>query len=167
MKNMTLATHEAAGGLVAAAVASLPAVGFILAFLSHFALDAIPHWDYHISSLEHNPVDPLRNKVLFGRSFLGDAVKVVLDCLIGLAVILLFHYLAGLPLVPMLIGAVAGALPDFLQFIYFVLKAEPITSLQKFHIWMHATKKIRSALGGIVFQAGVLAIIAFLVIYCR
>jgi hypothetical protein len=164
---MTLATHEAAGGLVAAVVAPLPAIGFVLAFLSHFALDAIPHWDYNISSLERNPADPLRNKVLFERGFRGDAAKVVLDCLIGLAVILLFHYLAALPLVPMLIGAAAGALPDFLQFIYFVFKAEPITSLQKFHVWMHATKRIRSALGGVVFQTSVLAIIAFLVIYCR
>lgn len=164
---MTLATHEAAGGLVAAAVAPLPIAGFILAFLSHFALDAVPHWDYRISSLERNSADPLRNEVRFGRGFLEDAAKVALDCLIGLAVIFLLHYLVGLPLVPMLIGAAAGAVPDFFQFLYFIFKTEPLTSLQRFHVWMHAKKKIRSAFGGIAFQAVVLAIIGFLVIYCR
>ncbi len=43
---MTLGTHAVAGALIGAVASQNLAFAASAAFLSHFLLDTIPHWDY-------------------------------------------------------------------------------------------------------------------------
>jgi hypothetical protein len=52
---MILVTHGIIGGAVVALLPTHPVIGVTLAFASHFAFDAIPHWDYKIYSQSIHP----------------------------------------------------------------------------------------------------------------
>jgi hypothetical protein len=51
---MILSTHAVVGVALASFVPSHPFAAFVIGFASHFALDAIPHWDYPIKSRSAN-----------------------------------------------------------------------------------------------------------------
>ncbi len=161
---MTLSTHAVSGGIIASVVSRLPIVGFVLAFLSHFALDAIPHWDYKLASKKKGESGPLTDDIVLNKDFVSDLLKIALDLLIGIAAIIILHYLFRFPLGSLILGGIAGALPDLLQFVYFKTRIEPFISIQKFHIWIHSKKRIMSPILGILIQA---AIVSALVIVAR
>lgn len=48
---MILSTHAVVGGAIASLFPSHPVLVAIAAFASHFAIDAIPHWDYPIQAI--------------------------------------------------------------------------------------------------------------------
>ncbi len=152
---MTLSTHAVAGGVIASTVSQLPVIGFILGFLSHFVLDAIPHWDYKPTSKIRSSSGPLDDDIILNRSFVVDLGKISLDFIIGLGIILVIRYLFRFPLEPLIIGGIAGILPDFLQFVYFKTRVEPFVSLQKFHVWIHSKKRVKSPFRGISAQVAI------------
>lgn len=79
---------------------------FILALLSHFILDAIPHWEYAVQLTGAS-----------GNEFLTTTVKALLDILIGVSAI--GWLLKSSRLVqPAFWGALFALLPDGLIFIY-------------------------------------------------
>jgi hypothetical protein len=43
---MILSTHAIVGGAIASLFPSHPLLVVAAGFVSHFAIDAIPHWDY-------------------------------------------------------------------------------------------------------------------------
>jgi hypothetical protein len=45
------------------------------------------------------------------------------------------------------LGAIAGMLPDPLQFLHSVYRREPLKSLQRFHSWIHAKRKLGWRIG--------------------
>jgi hypothetical protein len=45
------------------------------------------------------------------------------------------------------IGAIAGMLPDPLQFVQSVYRREPLNSLQRFHGWIHSGRKLAWRVG--------------------
>jgi hypothetical protein len=45
------------------------------------------------------------------------------------------------------IGAVAGMLPDPLQFVQSLCPREPLNSLQRFHGWIHSKRKLAWRIG--------------------
>jgi hypothetical protein len=56
------------------------------------------------------------------------------------------------------LGAVAGMLPDLLQFVYSLYPQEPLKSLQRFHGWVHSKRKLAWKIGVVsqlAFAAGV------------
>ena len=59
-------------------------------------------------------------------------------------------------------GVVGGVLPDALQFAYFKFRHEPLFSLQKFHGWIHAERKIESRMWGLASQFVLCAFVIFL-----
>ncbi len=140
---MTLTTHAITGATFATLVPNYPILGFILGFSSHFILDAIPHWDYSIVSMKRDEKNPLNNDILINQDFYRDLIKIGIDGVLGLLlsfVLLGIFYQRSLFIV--FLGAVAGMLPDALQFVYFKWKHEPLISLQKFHtLYIHS--KIR------------------------
>lgn len=70
-----------------------------------------------------------------------DLMKIGLDFLLGFALPFLFLKFLGVPLTyTIFLGAFAGMLPDGLQFLYWKIRREPLTSLQRFHHWNHAKK---------------------------
>jgi hypothetical protein len=137
---MILSTHAIAGAAIASFLPSHPAAAFVLGFASHFALDAIPHWDYPIRSASVNP--KINAPVTFDRTLLRDAVTIGADGSFGiLAALVLFASPEGLWAV--LSGAFGAMLPDPLQFVHARFRHEPLETLQRFHRWIHTDMVIK------------------------
>jgi hypothetical protein len=160
---MILVTHAIAGAAAAELFPSNPIAAFIAAFLSHFVLDAIPHWNYTVKSHKKNPDDPLNGEVRFGKDLVIDLFKVFLDLLSGVALAFLFFSKGTYQSETIvLLGAFGGMFPDALQFAYWLFKIEPLKSLQRFHVWVHhKTEWQLSAAWGIPIQ--IVTVIAIIV----
>jgi hypothetical protein len=52
---MILSTHAVVGGAIASLFPSHPVLVAVAAFASHFAIDAIPHWDYPLRAITLKP----------------------------------------------------------------------------------------------------------------
>lgn len=142
---MTLTSHAVAGAAVASFFPKNTLTAFIFGFLSHFALDMIPHWHYPVRSHTRHPENHLAEDIILGRQFFFDLLKISADLLLGFGLVFLLFEPAGQPINwVVLLGAAAGVAPDALQFVYFKLRKEPLTSLQRFHIWIHAEKHFNS-----------------------
>ncbi len=134
--------------------------GFSIGFGSHFILDSIPHWDYKLRSSKRNKQKPLTNDIIIGKDFYIDLIKIGLDALLGLALPLFFlGFLQHQLILMILCGAIGGMTPDFLQFVYFKWRHEPLISLQKFHISMHAKTGLNDKpLLGVLCQTAIIVI---------
>jgi hypothetical protein len=140
---MILSTHAIVGAAIASFLPSHPTIAFVLGFGSHFVLDAIPHWDYAISSASVNP--KIGAPVTFDRALLRDVVVIGSDGLLGiLGALLLFASSDGLWSI--LLGAFGAMLPDPLHTIHAHFPHEPLRSLQRFHRWIHTDKRIKKDL---------------------
>lgn len=139
---MTLGTHAVVGASIAALLPTHPALAFFGGFISHFILDSIPHWDYPLRSLQGRDGPKMDRDLRLGKSFIIDLFRVGIDALIGITVaLLLFHGSRSFPYV-LLSGAVGAMVPDALQFVYFKLRKQPLISLQRFHIFIHAVNDL-------------------------
>lgn len=156
---MTLGTHAAFGILAASVFPNDPLAAFSTGFISHFLLDTIPHWDYKLSSLRTDLNNPLETDMELGRSFFYDLMKIGTDVFVGVVVgSLLFYFLGGFNFWAPVFGAAGAVLPDFLQFVYMKWKHEPLISLQKFHLAVHAKRHIENPYSGISLQGFFLAL---------
>ena len=166
---MILSVHATFGAAVASVMPSHPVLGFGLGFVSHFVLDAIPHKDYELISLEAGPnrepklIDLIQKKF----SLLRDMLLVSFDALVGLILAFIFFFNSAHPFV-FLLGAVGALIPDFLTFLYLLLRHKSLALFFNFHVSVIHTKvtfKINQLLG--VFlqfcTVGVLIAILFLV----
>lgn len=140
---MVLSTHAVIGGLLGAALMRSPEGALVLGVASHFALDALPHWDYHLSSMSEKHNILRKNMHVRSRAFLFDLAKISLDLALGaLSLLLALGYL-GWPLsLVAVLGAVGGVLPDFLQFAYFKLRWRVLLWLQRFHEGVHTPHRL-------------------------
>jgi hypothetical protein len=161
---MTLTAHAVVGAAIASSIPNHPILGFTLAFASHFILDAIPHWDYPLSSRKTDNVNSLDDDMTIDKSFFVDLLKIGADMSCGIVLALLLFTLHGphLFLIPM-IGALGAVLPDALQFAYFKWRHQPLVSLQRFHIWIHAEQDFNDKpFIGIPFQIAIIILIVFI-----
>lgn len=158
---MILATHAVVGVAAAELFPSNPIAAFIAAFLSHFLLDAIPHWNYKIKAHQENPENPLNGKVVFGKTLVFDLIKVFVDLSAGVALSFLFFYNGTYQSETIVVlGVFGGVLPDALQFLYWILKIEPLKTLQRFNLWIHHLTKLEVPMVlGIFFQIVIAAIV--------
>lgn len=144
---MVLFTHAVVGGALGAVTRSHPVLAFFVGFVSHFVLDALPHWDYPLeSSRQHESGDHLQGDFVLDHRFLFDLIKIGTDLLLGFVIVYLFFSADILRPSTFLTqgtfwGMVGGVLPDFLQFAYYKIKREPLTTLQKFHIKVHTDRR--------------------------
>ncbi|MBI2023536.1 hypothetical protein HYT01_03175 [Candidatus Giovannonibacteria bacterium] len=76
---MVLFTHAIVGTAVAGLFPAHPVAGFAAGFISHFALDAIPHWHYPLGSLTQDKNDPMKKDMVWSRPFFYDLLKISLD----------------------------------------------------------------------------------------
>ncbi len=139
---MTLSTHSVVGAGLAVISRANPFAAFLIGFLSHFLLDAIPHWDYPLRS-GNGETEELKKDLIIGKHFFIDLTYIGFDFLFGIFLGLLLlpsHHigLMGLIQSPILWGIFGAVTPDFLQFVYFKIRKEPLTSLQRFHMNIHA-----------------------------
>jgi len=147
---MILSTHAVIGTALAALFPSHPFLAFSAAVASHFLADAIPHWEYTIFSLQRDPHNSLNNDVALDKRFALDLLRFSIDAAAGMVISFLVASLLNAPLVQTVsIGVMGGLLPDALQFVYWKVRREPIRSLQRLHLWIHAKKHLanKPALG--------------------
>ena len=157
---MTLTTHAIVGAALASFLTASPLAAAALAFASHFALDAIPHWDYPIASASVQPDKAATMQ--YDRALVRDVAVIGLDALLGTAIgLVLFASPSNFSIV--LLGAAMAILPDPLQFLYGRFPREPLRTLQRFHYWIHTERRLEGRpLFGLVTQLGfVLLVVAF------
>jgi len=110
-----------------------------LAFANHFLLDAIPHWDYPIRSASVNP--KIGARMRYDRDVLSDLITIRCGWRFGCYGVILFATRESLVLVAC--GACAAILPDAVQFAYMRWPHQPLTSLQRFHAWIHTSNGMK------------------------
>ncbi len=160
---MILSTHGVIGGALASITKASPPVALVIGFASHFVFDTIPHWDYKLNSFKRHKDNPLHNDIELGREFLIDLTKIGSDALLGLIIPLAIVWFRGgqaTTMVAVACGAIGGMLPDFLQFVYFKIRREPLTSLQRFHGFIHAKRKITDWRVGLGLQVLLMSAVA-------
>jgi hypothetical protein len=162
---MVLATHAFAGGILAAAITGNPAGAFAVGIVSHFLLDAIPHWDY-FDKLRSSRVSEnyLEADMVVNKYFWSDLLIIFADCLFGVILLASVVFFRKYLLVPALFGMIGGIIPDTFHFLYFKIRREPFTSIEKFHHFIHADKKKIKSAPGIAFQLAIMVIIAMAII---
>ncbi len=156
---MILATHAIVGA-AAGRLFDNPWLSFAAGYVSHLAIDAIPHSQYKLTSHTRDKANPLSEDMIIDRRFVGDIIKIAIDCVGGfLLAFLIFR--GGLNLntgnISLLSGAAGGVFPDLLQFIYFKIRREPFTALQKLHNKVHTKLELHGFVG-IASQVAVIAL---------
>lgn len=131
---MILSAHAIFGAAVASLIPSHPVVGFSLGFFSHFALDAIPHKDYELISIDFGPDKklPVINLIKKRFNLIRDIILVSFDAILGLILAFLFFYNPIYPLA-FFLGAVGSLIPDLLNFLYLIFKHKSLNSFFNFH----------------------------------
>jgi len=121
-----------------------PALAFVSGMASHFAIDAIPHWDYPLRaiSVRPNSGSALKLNWLLCR----DLGLIALDACVGLA-IAVWLYATPTAEISVLLGALGAMLPDPLQLAHRLYPREPLRTLQRFHVWIHTNRKLRWPIG--------------------
>lgn len=140
---MTLTTHAIVGAAVARVFAGNPLAAFCVAIASHFLIDALPHWDYHLRSAKRDEKNIMNNDMAINRDFFFDLLKIALDATAGLVLsFVIFQPEGDSAVIAVLLGVIGGILPDPLQFVYFKWRHEPLISIQRFHMWIHTDVKL-------------------------
>jgi len=80
---MILSTHAVVGGAIASLFPSHPVLVAVAAFASHFAIDAIPHWDYPLRAIKLKR-DANNRGLLADRRLLYDLALIGFDACGGL-----------------------------------------------------------------------------------
>lgn len=135
---MLLATHAIVGAAVGRFFPKYPFLAFIFAFISHFLIDAIPHWDYPLKSFtrdKNNPKDLMKADMPWSKNFIRDLVIIAIDLISGL-ILALYIFETTEFNSAILWGALGAVLPDALQFVYFKLRVEPFRTIHRFHMWV-------------------------------
>jgi hypothetical protein len=159
---MVLSTHAVAGAAAAYLLTRNPAAAAAVGILSHLLLDMVPHWHYPLRSLEKDPRDPMRDRLVFGWNFLLDLIVIGGECLLGFMLAFLAARRGSGAVV--FWGAVGGVFPDFLQLVYHKLPFFPFREIQRFHKWVHARTRLddRHAVG--VIQQVLLIIVSLVLL---
>ena len=165
---MILATHGIVGGAIGYLIPQNPVLSFFLGVISHFVIDAVPHWHYPVFSAKIDRENPLNNDMVLNKWFAGDLFDIGIDFLLGIWIAAsVFHPEASVDaaMISILCGAIGGIFPDPLQFVYFKMPNRLLLPLQKFHIWIHAENFLdKRHLIGISSQIAFAALIIWAVI---
>ncbi len=137
---MTLATHAVAGAVAAQLVPAHPLLAFLAGLLSHFIVDAIPHGHYKLIS-DLRSLDVAQDVRMKDKNFLIDLLRIGLDFAFGLTLVLILFNPPNYIDWTILLGALAGVLPDPLLFAAVKIPQEPLVALGRFHRWIHAKKR--------------------------
>lgn len=124
--------HVAVGAVIATKIPN-PLIAIPIAFLSHFILDKVPHWNPHI----------ITETKKFGRPTLKSTNIIIVDCTLALVLGSAIAYQA-LPNINMAISIMlcsfASILPDLIEFPYFYFKRR-----DKFYtVWSSFQKSIQN-----------------------
>ncbi|TYL92382.1 hypothetical protein FXB40_25090 [Bradyrhizobium rifense] len=156
---MILSTHAIVGGAIASLFPSDPLNAAVFGFASHFAIDAIPHWDYPLRSISVGKGAD-NQRLRLSQAVMIDVMCVGTDACAGLALASwLFATNASAWVITL--GALSAMVPDPLQLAHSIYPREPLVTVQRFHGWIHSKRKLGWKLGlssQIVFAAAVSAL---------
>jgi len=131
---MILTPHILAGAVIGSQFSSPEAV-IGLSLLAHFAMDAIPHYEYKI--------DVIKNaNGRLSKQYLINLSKIGVDFLIGGSIVMIFAWQSPQKNL-MVLGAAMAIVPDFLLFLYYQNPNLPIIrQIAIFHKRTHLFKEI-------------------------
>jgi hypothetical protein len=156
-KIVILSTHAVVGAAIATLMPDHPALAFVSGIASHFAIDAIPHWDYPLRSISIKP--STGPALTLNWALFQDLGLITLDACVGLAVAL-YLYASPAAAMTVLLGALGAMLPDPLQLAHKLYPREPLRTLQRFHVWIHSKQKLEWPIGVTSQLSFVLLVIA-------
>lgn len=137
---MILATHAIVGAALGRFFPRYPFLALLVGFISHFLIDAIPHWGYPLKSLsrdKEHPQDLMKADLTWNKDLLRDLIIIGIDLISGLILALYLFETKGSSVdYSLLWGALGAVLPDALQFAYFKLRVEPLRTIHRFHMWV-------------------------------
>lgn len=132
---MILASHIIISGILGSKAQNY-FLAAIIGLVSHYVLDAIPHWDYlpeEFQSRVKTDGDFIKNK-----KFWKELSKVAIDGLIGLILLLILtSFYQNLNIASALISAFFGILPDALSLLYWITKWRAIKWNHDFQVFIH------------------------------
>jgi len=167
---MILTSHAVFGAAVASLVPDHPVEAFSLAFLSHFILDVIPHRDYDLLSIEPGSCGKIQIIDTLIKKFrlIRDVLLVLFDGLFGVCLSFMFFFDPVHPWI-FFIGAVSSLIPDFLTFLYLIIKHKPLVLFKKFHLdYIHSKSILKlSQPVGVVLQFCTVAVLIVLLFGIR
>lgn len=116
------ATNHTLTGIVIVAVVPNPLLGVVLAFLSHFALDALPHL----------------GQLGWGHSDKRFLILLAVDCSFALSVLVLLAIAQPSSWPWLIAGGIAGASPDLMWFSHWLRsmrhkKSRSLNVIERFH----------------------------------
>ncbi len=120
-----------------------PLLAFLAGFVSHFLLDAIPHWDYKPRSRYfcsyRSSVENEKNRApILSKTFGFDMARIGLDFCLGTVIALvIFIRIDTSAIWPTLAGILGGIMPDPLVFLFWKIKKGAEDPLQRLHAWAH------------------------------
>ena len=135
---MILSTHAIVGGAIATLFPSHPVLVATAGFVSHFAIDAIPHWDYPLQAISIRPAAGSASLNLDRRLWV-DLSLIALDACAGLA-IAIWLFATPATIGAILLGALSAGRARSVP-------REPLKALQRFHQWIHAKRKLSWPIG--------------------
>jgi len=164
---MILTPHAILGATLANIFPNEPALGFSLAFVSHYVLDVIPHADYDITGFldkDTKTVKSIVNNIKGTLHFLC----IIFDFSVAVLLCILFFVRDGKSLIITFIGILGGVLPDFFQFLYYKYKKQPWIFFQMVHKKVHNLDKMEDRrLCGFLIQFFVIIFILSLYFYFK
>jgi len=146
---MILTCHLLVGAAIISKIKFLP-LAFLLAFLSHYFLDFIPHIDYSSKDIYENIYEKKWKK------FFPDFLKVILDISLALFLILIFS--KNQPLI--FVGAFLAILTDGLNFLNFIFPNKILEIHYKLHQKIHYPKSKKISLFWRIFSQVIIVLIA-------
>jgi len=122
---MVITPHMLVGAAIGAQASNFWSV-FLLGTVSHYLLDALPHWDYLYKVKINNP---------------NHIMKIGLDFILGSVLILILSWSSPVKIL-ILIGAIAALLPDIAEVLYSNFKLACLKWSSEFHRKIHNSKRI-------------------------
>jgi len=142
---MILTCHLLVGAVITSKIKFLP-LAFLFAFLSHYFLDFIPHWEYSFENIKERR---------WKNSF-SDFLKVALDTSLG--VLLIFIFSKNWPVA--VVGGFFAILADGPMFINLIFPNKLLKIFEDFHQKIHYPKGKKISFFWRIFSQLVIALIA-------
>lgn len=135
---MILSTHAVVGSSISHAFSLNPVGSFAVGFISHFVLDAIPHWDYPTYFFNGTKGKTISKCKIF----IIDGIKIILDIAGGTVIPTILFY-QGDGNFAFICGALGGMAPDFFHILYRLFPHKLISKINDFHHFCHTRIKLK------------------------
>jgi hypothetical protein len=131
---MILVTHAVIGAALTNRIGNLVSV-FIVAFISHYIFDMIPHWHYPTPKIIKALTKPAGEKTIsISPVYFSDFARILIDLILGLVVVWAFFDMSLTTIIVAVFGAV---LPDLMAGFARIWPQKLLVLHSRFHRWVH------------------------------